>query len=177
MPSVVDTPHAYALELLGIVNAGLASTAAGSISRAFVSAGLPAIDCVPQLTVHVAATGTLPTRPLGPLDDGHSRSQGLVRTVTFWVTDARCAPVPGDKGQPPPMDVQQAIARIVDQDVWAMVNAVYQADRAGTLFDGACSEVFHEGGQPLDPSGGALGWILRFRCSIQGTGPIYSLPT
>lgn len=176
MPSVVSTPHTYALELLGIANAGLAATSGGEISRAFVSAGLPALDCVPQLTVHVANTGTLPTRPLGPLDDGHGRSYGLVRTVTFWITVARCAPVMGEKGQPPPMAAQQAIAAMVDEDIWAIVNAVYQADREGSLFDGACSEVFHEGGTPLDPAGGSLGWIIRMRCSIQGTGPIFTLP-
>jgi hypothetical protein len=174
MPSTVLTPYDYALELLAIANNGLAATTQGAISRAFVSAGLPAIDCVPQLTVHVAGTGSLPTRPLGPLDDGHSRNYGLVRTVTFWVTVARCAPVPGERGEPPSATAQQAIARIVDQDIWAIVNAIYQRDREGALFDGACSEVFHEGGTPLDPSGGALGWIIRMRCSIQGTGPIYS---
>lgn len=177
MPSVVNTPYAFALELLGIANAGLAETAAGAIARAFVSAGLPALDCVPQLTVHVAGTGTLPTRPLGPLDDGHGRGYGLVRTVSFWVTVVRCAPVFGEKGQPPSMAKQQQIAQIVDQDFWAICNAVYQADRAGGLFDGACSEVFHEGATPLDPSGGALGWVIRFRCSVQGTGPIYTLGT
>lgn len=177
MPSVVNTPFAYAQQLLGIAAAALAETVAGPIPRTFVAAGLPALDCVPQLTVHVQGTGTLPTRPIGPLDDGHGRSYGLVRTVTFWVTVVRCAPVPGERGKPPSMEKQEEIAQMIDQDVWAIVNAVYQKDRDGTLFDGACSEVYHEGGAPLDPAGGALGWVIRFRCSVQGTGPIFSLPT
>lgn len=171
MPSTLATPQTYAQGLLDVVAAALVATAGGAITRAFVSAGLPAIDCVPQLTVHVASSGTLPTRPIGPLDDGHSRRYGLVRTITFWTTIARCAPLMGEKGQPPSMATQTAIADIVNQDGWAAVNAIYDADRAGLLFDGACSEVYHDGASPLDPAGGALGWVIRTRASVQGTAP------
>ena len=174
MPSTIDTPNVYAQQLLDIVAVALASTTGGAIARAFVSAGLPAIDCVPQLTVHMASTAALPTRPIGPLDDGHNRAYGLVRTVTFWTTIARCAPVPGETGQPPSAAAQQAIAEVVNQDGWAAVNAIYRADRAGVLCDGACSEIFHEGATPLDPAGGALGWVIRTRASVQGYAQAYA---
>lgn len=174
MPSTVDTPNQYAQQLLDIVKVALASTSGGVIARAFISAGLPALDCVPQLTVHMNNTGALPTRPIGPIDDGHVRRYGLVRSITFWTTIARCAPVPSEKGKPPSMTKQQEIAELVNEDGWAAVNAIYQADKAGALFDGACSEVFHEGATPLDPSGGALGWIIRTRASIQGYPQAYS---
>lgn len=167
-PSTLSTPYDWAVELLGVVQAALPATEGGAISRAFVSAGLPALDCCPQLTVHTAGHGLLPTSTPGALTPGHRRVVGQVRYVRYIVTLVRCAPVPGAKGVPPSPTVQQAIAEILNQDAIAVIAAVDNAWRSSTLWGGLCREFYFDGATSLDPSGGCVGWLFNYRGSIEG---------
>lgn len=170
MPSTLQTPYEWAGDLLAVAETALTTTAAGAIPRAFVAAGLPALDCCPQLTVHTAGHGILPTASPGSLTPGHRRTVGTVRYVRFVVTVVRCAPVPGDKGQPPTPAAQSAIAANVNEDPLAIIDAVTKADKAGTLFGGTCREFYFDGATSLDPAGGCVGWVINFRASLEGLG-------
>lgn len=91
----------------------------------------------------------------------------MVATVTFVITVVRCTPTGGISKKAKIEDMELS-AQQHAQDMWAVTDAVRKAQGAGTLFDGACSEIFFEGGTPLDPAGGCVGWVLRYRASIQG---------
>ncbi len=168
MPSTLTTPFEWAQDLLDAAAAALVTTSGGGISRAFVSAGLPALDCCPQLTVHTAGHGVLATAAPGALTPGHRRNVGTVRYVRFVVTVVRCAPVPGAKGTPPTAAQQEAIAAAVNEDPLAVVDAVTKADKAGSLFGGACREFYFDGASSLDPAGGCVGWVINFRAALEG---------
>lgn len=169
MPSTLATPYTWAADLLEVANTGLAATQGGSIGRAFVAAGLPALDCCPQLTVHSAGRGLLPTAAPGALTAGHRGTQvAQLRFVRYLITVVRCAPVPGTKGQPPTPAQQAAIAETINQDPDAIVFAVKQAWKAGDLFGGACMELFYDGAVSLDPAGGCVGWTIGYRAGIEG---------
>jgi len=170
MPSTLTTPFEWAQELLDVANAGLATTSGGSIDRAFVAAGLPAIDCIPQLTVHTAGHNLSGTAAGGALTPGHRRTVGYVKYIRLVVTVVRCAPVPGNQGRPPSTTKQQDIAAMVNQDPVAIVDAAIKADAAGTLFGGTCREFYFDGSASLDPAGGAVGWVINFRASLEGLG-------
>jgi hypothetical protein len=168
LASAVATPFTFATTLLGVAQAATATTIGGEITRSFISPGLPALDCCPQLTVHIPAFAVASTQPAGPLSQGHKRTTGLVWIATYVITAVRCVPMPDEKGNPPSIELMEAAAEQVDQDVWAILNAVYQADRGGLVFAGLCSEVIIDGASPLDPSGGCVGWTIRYRASIPG---------
>lgn len=168
MPSTLQTPYQWAGELLGVAAAALAATSGGVIPRAFVAAGLPALDCCPQLTVHTQGHGILSTSAPGALTAGHRRTVGVVRYIRFVITVVRCAPVPGDKGKPPTPTVQEAIAAEINEDPLAVIDAVGKADAAGTLFGGTCREFYFDGASSLDPAGGCVGWVINYRASLEG---------
>lgn len=168
MPSTLQTPFEWAQDLLDVAEAALVNTAGGAIERAFVAAGLPALDCCPQLTVHTAGHGILATAAPGALTAGHRRTVGVVRFVRYVVTVVRCAPVPGAKGTPPTPEAQRAIAEQLNEDPLAIIDAVTKADNAGTLFGGACREFYFDGATSLDASGGCVGWVINFRASLEG---------
>lgn len=168
MPSTLQTSFEWAQDLLEVAAAALATTAGGSVERAFVAAGLPALDCCPQLTVHTAGHGLLATASPGSLTPGHRRTVGSVRYVRFIVTVVRCAPVAKAEGTPPSPQAQAAIAAVVNEDAPAIVDAVAKADAAGILFGGTCREFYYDGATSLDPAGGCVGWTINFRASIEG---------
>lgn len=169
MPSTLSTPYQWADSLLGVANTALAATEGGSIDRAFVAAGLPALDCCPQLTVHSAGRGLLPTSSPGALTAGHKGAQvAQLRFVRYIITVVRCAPVPGAKGAPPTPAEQAAIAATINQDPDAIVFAVKEAWKAGDLFGGVCRELFYDGATSLDPAGGCVGWLIGYRAAIEG---------
>lgn len=176
MPSTLSTPFEWAGEVLDVASAALVATSGGGIDRAFVSAGLPALDCCPQLTVHTSGHGLFPTSAgaAGVLTPGHRRTAGYVRFVRFTVTVVRCAPTPSSvKGDPPTPASQEAIAADVNEDAMAIIDAMIKADAEGLLFDGACREFYFDGASSLDPAGGCVGWVINFRGSIQGIpGPV-----
>ena len=168
MASTLQTPIVWAEQLLDISQAAVATTTGGAIDRAFVCAGLPALDCCPQLTVHTAGWGLLSTFATGALTPGHRRTVGAVRFIRFAVTVVRCSPTQGDNGQPPPIAEQEMAASIVNEDAFAIIDAVVAADYAGILFGGTCREFYFDGGNSLDPQGGCVGWVVNFRASIDG---------
>jgi hypothetical protein len=168
MGSTLATPYTWATQLLDVAAASLIPTSGGAITRAFVSAGLPALDCCPQLTVHTAGHGLLPTSAPGALTPGHRRTVGQVRYIRFIITEVRCAPVPGTKGQPPSPASQSAIAEVLNQDALAIIAGVNEAWKGGGLFGGVCKEFYFDGATSLDPSGGCVGWLFNYRASIEG---------
>ena len=169
MPSELTTPKEWAIQLLEVAQGATPTTIGGEITRSFRTPGLPVPDCCPQLTVHLSGAGLLPTKTgPGGLSPGHRRTVGMVRFVRYTITVFRCAPTPNEDGTPPAISVQEAIADIVEEDVWAIVDAVVKADAAGTLFGGKCSEFYFDGATSLDPQGGCVGWIIHFRAAMQG---------
>lgn len=171
MPSTLTTPWEFAAGLLSVAETALGTTIGGEIPRAFVSPGLPALDCCPQLTVHCVGFNLLPTSPSGALDAGHRRRYGRVNSVHMVITVVRCSPTLTEGGGTPSMDEQEDAARAHLQDAFSIIDAVFKADKAGDVFGGGCSEVFFEGATPLDPSGGCVGWTIRWGGAIQGLAP------
>ena len=168
MASTLQTPFTWAEQLLGIAETAVATTTGGPIGRAFVSAGLPALDCCPQLTVHTGSWGLLPTFATGALTPGHRRTVGAVRFVRYAVTVVRCSPTQHDNGDPPTEAEQASAAALVNEDAFAIIDAVVAADYAGNLFGGTCREFYFDGATSLDPQGGCVGWTVNFRASIDG---------
>lgn len=168
MASTLQTPYIWAQQLLDIAVAAVATTTGGPITRAFVAAGLPALDCCPQLTVHTSGWGLLPTFATGALTPGHRRTVGAVRYVRYALTVVRCSPTQNDKGDPPPPSVQSDAAALINEDAFAIIDAVTAADYAGILFGGTCREFYFDGGNSLDPQGGCVGWVINYRASIDG---------
>src|SRR4051812_1224440 len=94
--------QALAAEWLAACTAALATTDEGAIDRSFVSPGVPAFDCCPQLTVHVGGPAEGATAPLAPpLQPGHRTSIGVVPLVPLTATVIRCIPGMTDSGEFP----------------------------------------------------------------------------
>lgn len=166
--------YALAVELLTAAEAAIATTPGGAIDRAFISPGLPSLDCCPQLTVHLGGPAEGDTAPLTtPLQAGHRTSQtALVNLIQFTITVVRCAPT-GSDAQPLPSPVAlQATAETTLADLWALWNELRAAHRAGTLFDADAGpgsrELFFDPAVPLDPQGGCAGWLVPLRVSFGG---------
>ena len=160
-----------ALELLNACQAALATTPGGAIDRAYVSPGLPAFDCCPQITVHAGGTGEGDTAPLAPpLSPGHRANvQGTVPMLQLTVTVIRCSPVWEENAkQPPSPAALQAAAEVTYNDVWAIWSLLRDAKRAETLFAPASREFFFDPAFPVLTSGGCAGWQLPFRVALGG---------
>lgn len=176
MGSTVNTPFLYANQLLELAEAALTTTVGGQIGvpeaeggpggRALVSPGLPSIDCCPWLSVHIGGHGVAATNPQGPL--GAGRKSAFVPQVTFVMLVARCMPGLERGAKFPAIAALENAAQAVYQDMWAITDAARKADKADTLFGGACREVEHLGAVPLDPAGGCGGWTIRWRATIEG---------
>lgn len=176
MGSTVDTPFVYANQLLELAETALATTVGGQIGvpeaqggpggRALVSPGLPSIDCCPWLSVHIGAQGVAAVGAVGPLGSG--RKAAFVPQVTFVLIVARCMPGLERGAKFPSVAALELAAQMVAQDMWAITDAARKADKADTLFGGACREVEHLGATPLDPAGGCGGWTIRWRATIEG---------
>lgn len=176
VPSDVTTLGTYAQELLAACEDALATTVGGVPDRSFVSAGLPALDCCPQLTVHVQGVTAELTSPALPTDAGHRVNFGMLILTRMVVTIARCAPTvefAGDTIVPPSAAELTASALEVDQDMWAIWNKLYTIKAEGNIFNGACSALYFDGGTPLDTEGGCAGWTFEVRAAIDG----YDIPS
>lgn len=133
----------------------------GAPERFFVAPGRPALDCCPQLTVHVDNVTESPTA-VG-LESGRKSTSARISLVNFIVTSVRCLP----KEQIPPIDEIDAVARQVDADGWALWNVLWSLWASGDLFS-VCGEVFWDGLRALNPSGGCVGWTLSIRARLDG---------
>lgn len=132
---------------------------AGAPARSYVSAGLPALDCCDQLTVHIQAVNESPPGQ----SDSHKNS-ARKNIVTFVVTSTRCHDI---KDIPPPVDVLTAISEQSDADGWALWNHLWNLMRADELFT-LCGPVFWDGLRALNSSGGCGGWTLTLRAEVEG---------
>lgn len=128
----------------------------GAPSRAFVSPGRPAADCE-QLTVHAQrVAGT-------PADQKDARQN----SVTFVVTLYRCVPKPDASMKAPRPEALEASAAQLNADGWALWNHIFEKIRAGDLF-AKCPPIIWDGMDALEPAGGAAGWRLTIRATIDG---------
>jgi hypothetical protein len=173
--STVNSPFALANQILEIAEAATATTVGGQIGvdppvgaggRAFVSPGLPSIDCFPFMAIFVSSQIVATTNPVGPLASGHKRLTGLVPQVSFGMVVARCAPPMVNGKTLPSVAAMEVVAQMVDQDMWAITDAMRKADFERTF--GSCREFEHLGATPLDPTGGATGWTIRWKATIEG---------
>lgn len=137
----------------------------GAPERSYVSPGLPALDCCPQLTVHATSVADAPTSPAG-LGAGR-RAPGKKNHVGLAVTIVRCIPTVGEDGVFPSVAQMEEASDQIDADGWALWNHVYNLWRAEALST-LCSEVFFDALRPVNPSGGCAGWVLNVRMTLDG---------
>ena len=177
--SDVGTLTDYALELLDVCDDATATTIGGRVSeqpngRVFLAAALPALDCCPQLTVHVGGLGIENTTPTTPVTAPSHRltTTGMLMLAVYIVTVVRCQPASSDqRGNPPTPAALQAAAIQSDQDLWAIWNAVAVAHNAGDLFGGRCPALYFDPPTPLLVEGACGGWEIPFRAAIDGYTP------
>lgn len=172
MAGITDL-YQCAQELLIACEQAVAFTDAGPINRCFVSAGLPAWDEVPQLTVHLggpAQSDTLPVAP--PLQPGHRLQEtGSVNLVTLTATVLRCAPTMVEQGGlagfPSPAELDASAAETL-ADCWAIWNHVATLKRSGVLYPPNTRELFFDPAVSVNTQGGVAGWALQFRVQLGG---------
>lgn len=139
---------------------------AGAPERAFVSSGLPTLDCCDQLAVSAIAVNEAPTAP-GGLGAGRRNVTGRRNLVGLVVTITRCVPGPDEEMNPPTVAELEASAAQTNADAWALWNHLWEMWRADLLFT-FCGEVFWDGLRSLPASGGCGGSTLTLRVSLDG---------
>lgn len=165
--------YAAARELLEATQAALVLEGA-PVDRAFVSPALPALDCCPQLTVHIGGAAEGDTAPLQPpLQPGHRTPQvGVVPLVQLTVTIVRCSPVQDAGGNPPAASAIDATAEATAADLWAIWNHLRTLHREGLLFTAPAGppgrEMYFDPAFPLNTAGGCAGWQIPLRVSLGG---------
>ncbi|MFL5309680.1 MAG: hypothetical protein ACJ79H_04410 [Myxococcales bacterium] len=167
--------YALCREWLDVCELAVASTPGGAIARSFVSPGMPAWDCPPQLTVHAggpAEADTLPLQP--PLAPGMRPSTaGSVHIINMTATVLRCSPTVKQAGKSfklPSPAALEATARECDADVWALWAWTRRAYQAGFLFpsEDRRRELFFDPAVPVRTAGGASGWEIQIRVALGG---------
>jgi hypothetical protein len=159
----------YAVELLDACADAVASTVGGPIGRAFVASALPALDCCPQLTVHVEGLQAENTSPTTPVTAPSHRltTTGILFLAVYVVTVVRCQPPQEGRNSPSIAKLQEA-AVASNQDLWAIWNTVATRHAAGQLFGGRCGPIYFDPPTPLLVEGLCGGWTLTFRPQIDG---------
>lgn len=167
--------YALAGELLAAAAEAVALGPGGPIDYQYVSAGIPAWNCCPQLTVHAGGPAEASTQPLAPpLAVGHqAATAGNVHLVSLTVTPLRCAPAFADQAGDviyPPVALLNATAEETMGDVWAVWNHVRSRYKAGTLFQatGCARELLFDPAVPVPTQGGCAGWQIPFRVQLDG---------
>ena len=151
------------------------TTLEGAPERAYVSPGLPALDCA-QVVVWVAQAFEAGTDlPGGPaeLAQGVRARTARVNMVTYRLQIARCAPTPtasGSRIRMPSVDGLEAASRQQAADLWVLWCGLHWAARDG-LIGAECSSIVLPPAQPLDPSGGYVGWTLTVMAQQDGYRP------
>lgn len=133
-----DALFLAARELLDAALEAVAMTSGGPIERQYVSPGMPAIDCPPQITVHAGGPAFAETAPVSPpLQPGERTLVGSVNLVALTITVVRCTPTLGDDGDvvdwPDPGDLEASAAEIYE-DLWTIWNHLATLKRSGALF-------------------------------------------
>lgn len=169
--STVTTPTTFASQLLSICSDALQFTEGGAIDRKFVSPGVPPFDC--EMLVVIPAALTRYTRQGGALDAGHAHRTASLFLIGFQILIVRdCIPVTLHESTPeaPSPEQYEAAAAEIDQDVWAVWNALAEAAASG-IFQGRCAEFFIDGAIALQTQGTFGGWGINIRAAIDGYVP------
>lgn len=168
--SDVTTPYTWAAQLLDVAQQATANTFGGEILRAFVSPTKPALDCCPQLTVDVRALEVTTTTPNTPTANAQRKTViHIVYQATFYITAVRCSSEADIDGEGlPEVAGMEKVARTVNEDVWAIWNAVAVAYRAGQIFDGKCLGFEPLPVNPINQQGGCVGWELAYKAWMPG---------
>lgn len=169
--ATVSDIYDVAVAFLAASVTALEATLAGPPERAFVAPGDPALDCCDQLTVHNDFLGEVDFAA-GPGVGAKAMAinRGGKAIVTLQIQISRCVPVPSESGNtvvlPHPVD-QQAAARTIDEDGWALwlgLNAELKHGDLSRICDGA----ERLGANKMVPQGGCGGWVFTYRYPIQG---------
>lgn len=168
--SDVGTLFDFAQELLDLSEGALAATSGGIPDRVLVAPSLPALDCCPQLTVHIQSLRLENTNPGSPAPIvGHQMKFGVLYLASFVITVVRCMPQPaGQSATPPSPAAITAASSEISEDLWAIWNRVATAVREGTLFEGKCFPLYLDPAQPIAEQGTCAGWTIPLRAGIQG---------
>lgn len=137
----------------------------GAPDRAFVSPGLPALDCCDQLAVHAQQILDKPISP-GGLQAGKKCAARLAE-VALVITITRCIPTMDDGGQWPDPEEMELAAAQTNADAWALWEHIYFLVCSEALFS-LCKEVFWDGLTALLPQGGCGGWVMNLRVTLDG---------
>lgn len=133
----------------------------GAPARSYIAPALPAFDCCPQLTVHVA--GVVPSPASPGTSTGTSARSALVTVAGLVATIIRCV----QAGEGVETETMTEEAAQINADGWALWNHILGLIRAGDLFS-QCGEVFWDGLRPVPAQGGCAGYTLNLRVLING---------
>ena len=173
-PDGPDDLYLLCQELLEAADIATSTTRGGPISRVFVSAGPPPIDCVEggMLSVHAGGPSLADTLPLQPpLQPAHRVQMGLqLNLVSVTLTVVRCAAVmQGQTATFPSAMAMSEVAAITMADCWAIWNAVAWMKRRGEIFPPIQErEIYFDPAFIVQTSGGAAGWQIPFRIQLDG---------
>lgn len=159
---------ALAEQTLAIAAASLDETAAGAPDLQYMEAGpLPAWDCCPALFVIAGPIREELTSPLAPSGvTGQRASFGRINLVTLTTVVLRCAANPDAQGNVT-SDAKTAVATTVQQDGWALWTGFYRAI-LNNEYEGLCTIVRFDFGQPLEEQGGCVGWEQVMHVELGG---------
>jgi hypothetical protein len=148
--------------------------------RAYVSNGLPAFDCCPQLTVHA---GPFNRDLVVPTPGSPSPSEAIAKRTTrgnknrvpLVVTVLRCVPTLKQSGKstvlfPDPADLSASAAEMMG-DVWILWNGLQRLTRDALLFADVenCRCVDFGPATPVSDQGGCGGWTLVVTVQLDGS--------
>jgi len=167
MSSTIQTPFAYAEDLLAVCSDAVTATAAGAIDRVYVSPGRPAYDCE-QLTIALISIGEAATAIPTTLAAGKRHVTGRVNLLGFLVTVLRdCVPVLDGDRAPEGAAIALSAAEVVE-DVFAIWSYLYWAFKRGELLGGTCDDLFMDGARAVETEGTLAGFEVEFRVNIPG---------
>ena len=109
---------------------GFAPGLEGAPARTFVSAGQPAFDCCPFLSVDAAACGRQ-TRP-DRTGCGHPAPVGIQAQPCRGAACGSPGALRRSGRAPPPTAALSAVAEQTNADAWALWNYMWNIDRAGS---------------------------------------------
>lgn len=165
MASTPTTLYDFAAQLLVACEEALATTAAGVPEISYVTVDSPALDCPEQLTVH---TSTLQIDAQGPPMSTGQRIKMDYRILdTIIATVVRCTPQSLNGNPPTPAELD-ALAQVVNEDLWVIWNHVTKRIRDNTLFEGACQYNDFDVARAQRESGASAGWVFTVRVAIDG---------
>lgn len=136
----------------------------------YLSPGLPAFNCCPQLTVHVQNASEAAIGPVAGLDAAHRYATARLNMIAYVVTILRCYDQPLNGSAPTAAQSATATAEVL-ADLWILWNGLNHLMNDGVLFRD-CGERLFEASQAIDPQGACAGWLLFIRVSLPGYDPL-----